>query len=180
MKKLIVYFSRNHQNYVNGAIVELAVGNTEVIAKKLQKLTGAELFKIEPVQEYAHDYQTCILQAKEDLKRDARPELKAYPESLDTYDTIYLGYPNYWGTMPMAVRTFLEHFDFVGKTIRPFCTHEGSGMGKSERDIQRLCPSTRVERGLAIQGSSDRCFTHLFSHFGSHFLGSSFPVCQSA
>ena len=100
MKNLIVYFSRNHQNYVNGAIVELAVGNTEVIAKKLQKLTGAELFKIEPVQEYAHDYQTCILQAKEDLKRDARPELKAYPESLDTYDTIYLGYPNYWGTMP--------------------------------------------------------------------------------
>ena len=153
MKSLIVYFSRSHQNYVNGLIVELAVGNTEVVAKKLQKFTGAELFKIEPVQEYAHDYKTCIQQAKDDLKRDARPELKTYPESLDAYDTIYLGYPNYWGTMPMAVRTFLEHFDFAGKTIWPFCTHEGSGMGKSERDIARLAPGATLGKGLAIHGA---------------------------
>ena len=70
----------------------------------------------------------------------------------DAYDTIYLGYPNYWGTMPMAVFTFLERYDFTGKTIHPFCTHEGSGLGHSEKDIRRLCPGAKVEAGLAIQG----------------------------
>ena len=156
MSALIAYFTRSHQNYVNGSIVNLAVGNTEVAARKLQQLTGAALFKIEPVQEYAEDYQTCIRQAKEDLRQDARPELQAYPESLDAYDTIYLGYPNYWGTMPMAVRTFLDHFDFTGKTIRPFCTHEGSGMGKSERDLASLAPEAKLDCGLAIHGADVR------------------------
>ena len=84
---------------------------------------------------------------------DARPKLKAYPRNLENYDTIYLGYPNYWGTMPMAVFTFLEHFDFGGKVIRPFCTHEGSGMGRSEQDIRRLCPGAVVGKGLPIYGS---------------------------
>ena len=87
-------------------------------------------------------------------RRDARPELKEYPDSLDEYDTIYLGYPNYWGTMPMAVFTFLERFDFSGKTICPFCTHEGSGMGHSETDIRNLCPGAAVTRGLVIHGGS--------------------------
>ena len=106
------------------------------------------------MQPYAKGYNQCIAQAQEDQKRDARPELKAYPESIDAYDTIYLGFPNYWSTMPMAVFTFLEHFDFSGKIIKPFCTHEGSGMGRSEKDIKRLCPNAKVEKGLAIYGSS--------------------------
>lgn len=152
MAELIAYFSRKHQNYVNGMIRELSVGNTEVAAGMIQKFTGADLFKIEPLQEYARDYNECITQARTDQQRDARPELKRYPDSLDGYDTIYLGYPNYWSTMPMAVFTFLEHFDFAGKTIRPFCTHEGSGLGGSERDIRRLCPGAGVERGLAVYG----------------------------
>lgn len=154
MAQLIVYFSRADENYVNGVIRNLAVGNTEVAAGYIREWTGAGLFKIEPVQAYSRDYNTCIAQAQADQRRGARPELKSYPGSLDGYDTIYLGYPNYWGTMPMAVFTFLEHFDFTGKTIRPFCTHEGSGMGDSERDIQRLCPGARVEKGLAIRGGS--------------------------
>ena len=77
-----------------------------------------------------------------------------YPESLDGYHTIYLGYPNYWGTMPMPVFTFLEHFDFSGKTILPFSTPEGSGLGRSERDIKRLCPGASVKPGLALHGGS--------------------------
>ena len=109
---------------------------------------------MEPVVEYAKDYNTCIAEAQADQRRDARPELKVYPKSLDDYDTVYLGYPNYWGTMPMAVFTFLEHFDFTGKTIWPFCTHEGSGMGRSEDDIRRLCPGARVKKGLALHGGS--------------------------
>ncbi|MBO5523177.1 MAG: flavodoxin [Roseburia sp.] len=152
MAAIIVYFSRKDENYVGGVIKTLSVGNTEVAANMLQKLTGAEMFKLEPVQEYSKDYNECIAEAQADQRRDARPELKDYPESLDGYDTVYLGYPNYWGTMPMAVFTFLEHFDFSGKTILPFCTHEGSGMGRSESDIRRLCPKAEVKKGLALRG----------------------------
>ena len=153
-KKLIAFYSRADENYVSGMLRNLTVGNTEVAAGILQELTDADLFKIEQVQPYAKGYNQCIAQAQEDQKRDARPELKAYPESIDAYDTIYLGFPNYWSTMPMAVFTFLEHFDFSGKIIKPFCTQEGSGMGRSEKDIKRLCPNAKVEIGLAIYGSS--------------------------
>lgn len=154
MRNLVAYFSRKDENYVSGMLKYLEVGNTEVAASMIQKLTGADIFKIEPKQEYSKDYNACIAEAQEDQRRNARPELQTYPESVREYDTIYLGYPNYWGTMPMAVFTFLEHFDFSGKKIRPFCTHEGSGMGSSVSDIRRLCPGADVERGLAIQGGS--------------------------
>ena len=154
MHALIAYFSRADENYFGGALRTVTVGNTEIAAKLLQEITGADLFKIDPIQPYSKDYNECIAQAQEDQRRDARPELKTYPDSLHDYDTIYLGYPNYWGTMPMPVFTFLEKFDFTGKTIKPFCTHEGSGMGRSETDIQRLCPNAKVECGLAIHGSS--------------------------
>jgi len=149
---LIAYFSRKHQNYVGGLIRELDTGNTEIAAGMIQKLTNAEIFKIEPCQPYSKDYNECIDQAQADQKKDARPKLVRYPESMSAYDTIYLGYPNYWSTMPMVMFTFLEHFDFSGKTICPFCTHEGSGMGNSEADIKRLCPGATVKKGLAIRG----------------------------
>lgn len=153
-KKLVVFYSRADENYVNGMIKKLEVGNTEVAAGIIEKLTDAKMFKIEQMQPYSKDYNECIAQAQADQKRDARPELKSYPETLEDYDTIYLGFPNYWGTMPMAVFTFLEHFDFSGKRIRPFCTHEGSGLGNSIKDIQRLCPDAKIEKGLAIHGGS--------------------------
>lgn len=150
----ILFYSRADENYVNGMIKKLEVGNTEVAAGIIEKLTDAKIFKIEQMQPYSKDYNECIAQAQADQKRDARPELKNYPETLEDYDTIYLGFPNYWGTMPMAVFTFLEHFDFSGKRIRPFCTHEGSGLGNSIKDIQRLCPDAKIEKGLAIHGGS--------------------------
>lgn len=152
--KLVAFYSRADENYVGGQIKTLPVGNTEIAAEMIAELTGAELFKMEQVQAYAKDYNQCIAQAQADQRRDARPELKTYPESLDGYDVIYLGYPNYWSTMPMAVFTFLEHFDFTGKTIKPFCTHEGSGLGRSVSDIKKLCPTAKVENGLAIRGGS--------------------------
>lgn len=153
-KELIVFYSRADENYVSGQIRTLKVGNTEIVADKIRKLTGADLFRLEQAKPYSKNYNECIAQAQEDQRRDARPELTAYPKSLDDYDVIYLGYPNYWSTMPMAVFTFLEHFDFTGKVIKPFCTHEGSGMGSSVKDIRRLCPGAKVEEGLAIQGGS--------------------------
>lgn len=154
MASIIVYYSRRGENYVSGTIQTLAVGNTEAVARRLAALTGAELFQLVPCQPYSDQYDLCIRQAQDDQRRDARPALKALPESLEGYDTIYLGYPNYWGTMPMCVFTFLDAFSFTGKTILPFCTHEGSGLGRSEADIRRLCPGAKVGRGLAIHGSS--------------------------
>lgn len=153
-EKLIAFYSRADENYVNGLIKTLQVGNTEVAAGIIKELTGADLFKIEQVQPYAKNYNECIEQARADQRSNARPELKKYPGNIDGYDEIYLGFPNYWSTMPMAVFTFLEHFDFSGKVIKPFCTHEGSGMGSSVSDIKKLCPAARVEKGLAIRGGS--------------------------
>ena len=153
VKKLIVYFSRRDENYVSGMLRTLPVGNTEVVAGIIQQLTDGDLFQIQPMKPYAKDYNTCIDQAQADQRRDARPELKEWPENWEQYDAIYLGYPNYWGTMPMAVFTFLEGLDFTGKTIHPFCTHEGSGLGRSEADIRRLCPGAEIKPGLAIVGA---------------------------
>ena len=153
-KKLIAFYSRADENYVNGMIKTLEVGNTEVAANMIKELTDADLFQIEQAKPYEKDYNECIAQAQADQRKDARPELKHYPETLDEYDMIYLGYPNYWSTMPMAVFTFLEHFDFSGKIIKPFCTHEGSGMGCSVSDIKKMCPAAKIEKGLAIRGSS--------------------------
>ena len=145
MAKLIAYYSRAGENYFGGAYRRIPVGNTEKVA---------ELFKIEQAVPYSADYQPCIAEAKRDLQAHARPELVSLPADLDDYDEIYLGYPNYWGTMPMAVYTFLEAYDFTGKTIHPFCTHEGSGLSGTEGDIRKAAKGATVAKGLAIHGSS--------------------------
>jgi flavodoxin len=151
---LIVYFSRSGGNYVNGSIMKLPVGNTEVAAKKINELTGADLFKINPVKNYSEDYRICTEEAKQELRANARPELSEKPDNIDGYETIILAYPNWWGTMPMPVWTFLESYNFSGKTILPLCTHEGSGLGSSERDIKKLCPDAKLQKGLSIHGGS--------------------------
>ncbi len=153
-KSLIAFYSRADENYVCGMIKSLTEGNTEVVANIIQKATGGDMFKLEQAKPYSANYNECIEQARRDQNTDARPALKTFPESLDDYEVIYLGFPNYWNTMPMAVFTFLEHFDFSGKIIKPFCTHEGSGLGKSIGDIKKLCPKADVRGGLAIRGCS--------------------------
>ncbi|WP_320053542.1 flavodoxin [uncultured Acetobacteroides sp.] len=153
-KCLIAYYSRKGQNYVGGSIKNLPIGNTEVIAKKIQELTGGDLFHIDTISPYPVDYMQTTNVAKEELNTDYRPELNDRVSNMDDYDTIYLGYPNWWGTFPMAVCTFLESYNLSGKTIIPFCTNEGSGLGHSERDIKKLCPSAIVLPGIAIRGGS--------------------------
>lgn len=152
--KLIVYYSRADENYVSGVLKMLPVGNTEIAAGYIKELTGADMFKIEQKEPYSAGYNECIAQAQEDQKKDARPELVNMPDSIEKYSEIYLCYPNYWGTVPMAVFTFLDNFSFEGKTVKPLCTHEGSGIGRSEGDIKAHCKGAKVEKGLAIQGSS--------------------------
>ena len=154
VRTLIAYFSRADENYFAGAMRYVKVGNTEIVANIMKDLTGADTFKIEMKDPYSPVYMTCIEQAKKDLRENARPELKSMPESIDEYETIILAYPNYWGTMPMAVYTFLEAFSFTGKTILPLCTNEGSGMGSSERDIKKYAPGAEVRKGLSITGSN--------------------------
>ena len=154
IKKRIAYYSRAGENYFSGTHRAIAVGNTEKAARLLAELTGAELFHIEQKVPYSDDYDTCVAEARRDLRAHARPELTALPESLDDYDEIYLGYPNYCGTMPMAVYTFLEHYDWQGKTIHPFCTNEGSGLSNTEQDIRRAAKGARVARGLSLRGSA--------------------------
>ena len=153
MAVLIAFYSRAGENYFGGAYRRVAVGNTERVANMLAELTGGVLYKIEQAQPYSEDYQTCIAEAKADLQKKARPEVLDLPADLSAYDEIYLGYPNYWGTMPMAVYTFLEHYDFTGKTIHLFCTHEGSGLSHTEQDIQKAAPGATIDGTLAIRGS---------------------------
>ena len=153
-KTLIAFFSRADENYFGGAMRYVKVGNTEIVAGIIKDMIQADTFKIEMKNPYSPVYMTCIEEAKKDLRAKARPELVSMPESIDEYDNVILAYPNYWGTMPMAVFTFLEKFDFSGKTILPLCTNEGSGMGGSERDIMKTCPGATVKKGLPITGSA--------------------------
>ena len=152
-KTMIVYYSRTGENYWNGSIKNLEKGNTETIAEMVADMTGGDLFEVETVKTYPEDYYQCIDEAKAELQRGDCPEVKAYADDLEDYDTIYVGYPNWWGTMPMVMFTFLEHYDLSGKRIIPFCTNEGSGMGGSERDLKKICKGAKVEKGLSIHGA---------------------------
>lgn len=153
MKTLIVYFSHNQENYVSGTIQDLKIGNTKVVAEKMQDILKCDIFEIKPMYAYPYHYHECTEIAKKELHHNERPKIINIVPLFHDYDTIYLGYPNWWGTMPMCVWTFLESYDFTNKVIYPFCTHEGSGFGNSIQNIKELCPSSQVKEGLAIYGS---------------------------
>lgn len=156
MKGLIAYYSRRGQNLVNGTVQSLKMGNTELVAAILQKITGADCFRIEPVKDYPRDCYRCMDLARQDLQKNMRPALKKSLDNMETYDVIYLGFPNYWGTMPAPVFSFLEQYDFGGKVIRPFCTHESSGLGHSMEDLKRICPTAEIKEGFPVRGSEIR------------------------
>ena len=165
MKAIIVYYSRSGENLVNGTLKNLKIGNTEMAALILQKITGADLFRIVPKQDYPEEYCHFIDLARQDLLRKKRPDLKAVPEHLETYSRIYLGYPNYWGTMPAPVFSFLEQSDLSGKEIWPFCTHEDGGFGHSLEDLKRVCPASVIADGLSIRGAEVQNETEAMEHW---------------
>lgn len=138
-KILIVYFSWG--------------GNTRGIAKEIQSQTGADIYEIELTHPYSTDYNTVLMEAQEDQHNQARPEIANLPASIDEYDTILLGYPNWWASIPMPIATFLESFDFSGKTIIPFCSHGGGRFGQSLTAISKLAPEADMGEGLAINYS---------------------------
>ena len=154
MTSLVIYFSRNGENYFGGELKYIEKGNTEVIAEYIQELDGADLFKVEPVNEYPSDYMKCIDVAKKEQQQNARPEIKETLTDISQYDTVYIGFPNWWGTLPMPMFTQLEQLDFTGKTVKAFVTHEGSGFGSSQKDLDKLCDGAEFKKGLSIPGAN--------------------------
>jgi len=137
-KILVAYFSHS--------------GNTREIANQIHKSAGSDIFEIQSVKPYPHNYDAVVEQAKQELESDHKPALKTKMENIKPYDLVYIGYPIWWGTFPAPVKTFLSEYDFSGKTILPFCTHEGSGLGRSITDISNLCPKSTLLDGIAIWG----------------------------
>lgn len=154
MSSLIIYFSRAGENYFGGELKDIEKGNTEVIAGYIRELAGADVFRVRELNEYPHEYMKCIDVAKSEFESGARPELKEYLDDISQYDTIYVGFPNWWGTMPMVMFTQLERLDFTGKTVKPFVTHEGSGFGSAQKDLKKLCRGADIRKGLSIPGAN--------------------------
>ena len=153
MSTLVAYFSRAGQNYGHGSVVNLSKGNTEVLAEAIAADLGVPLFKIDTVESYPVDYYATTDQAKRELREKTRPAIKGPLPSMEGVDAIVLGYPNWWGTMPVAVKTFLDACDLAGVTIAPLCTNEGSGLGGSVGDLRRSYPTAEVVDGLSVRGT---------------------------
>lgn len=149
-KVLVAFFSRAGENYAVGYIEK---GNTHIVAEMIAEETGGTLFHIEPVTPYPEDYTECTQVAKKEKNENARPAIKG-DIKVEDYDVIFIGYPNWWGDMPMAVYTFIEKHDWTGKAVVPFCTHEGSGLSGTERKLKNACLGATVLKGLAIRGNT--------------------------
>ena len=147
-KSLVVYFSRADENSKVGYITE---GNTAIVAKLIAEKMHADIFEIVPEKPYPADYESCVAYVKEEQRNKARP---AYTGDVDIepYDTIFIGYPIWWGDLPPVVYTFIEEHDMDGKTIIPFCTHEGSGMSGTARVFRRMFKHATVNTGISVLG----------------------------
>lgn len=149
-KILVAFFSRTGENYAVGHIEQ---GNTHIVAEMIASATGGTLFRIEPATPYPDDYRACTEIAQREKRSKARPAL-AGDIAAEEYDVIFLGYPNWWGDLPMCVYTFLEQHDWQGKVVIPFCTHEGSGLSDTENRLWEACRGASVLNGLAVRGSA--------------------------
>lgn len=138
-KTLIVYFSHS--------------GNTRQLAGQIHERVGGDMAELKTVEPYPGDYNACVERAKQEQRSGARPRLATEIPDLGAYDVVFLGYPNWWGTMPMPLFTFLEQHSLAGKTVVPFCTHGGSRLGRSESDIRKLCPQAHLLPGFEAYGS---------------------------
>lgn len=163
-KSLVVYFSMpetdNPQNMtreeenstvvINGKVL----GNTQYVAQLIQEMIDGDIFRILPQKPYPTDHRTLVDLAREEQEQDARPAIAGKLEAPEAYDTIFIGYPNWWGDMPMIPYTFLEQYNFSGKTLIPFCTHGGSGFSRTIQTIQDKQPdATVIRNGYSLSRS---------------------------
>ena len=148
---LVVYFSRTGENYTVGTI---STGNTAIVADRIVDTTGADVFEIVPVTPYPDSYDECLEVATQEQRSNARPAYVGEVEGWEEYDTVFFGYPIWWGDLPMIAYTFLENHDWSGKTVIPFNTHEGSGQSGTQRTIAGLCSGATVLDGLVIRGNT--------------------------
>ena len=149
-KSLVIVFSRADENYSVGYITE---GNTMKLAKIIAEKTGSELFEVKPAKPYAAKYDDCIDVAKREQNANARPAILE-DKDISGYDTIYFGYPIWWGDIPMCMYTFAEAHDWNGKKVIPFCTHEGSGAGRTDRTLKNLMKGADVSKVTAVRGAT--------------------------
>ena len=152
-KAIIIFFSRAGENYNVGTV---DVGNTEMIVNYLKQVTNITSFKINPETDYPTNYQEMVTLAQNEKSSNARPSIKDPLTDISKYNTILLGYPIWHGDLPNIVMTQLEMLDFEGKTIYPFNTHEGSGLGRSISDIKNSAPKADVKDGFALRGTDAR------------------------
>ena len=153
---LVAYFSRADENYNVGTIDK---GNTQIVAEYIASEVGADSFHIETVTPYPAGYDDCCDVAKQELTDKARPEIQGSVENMEQYDIVFLGYPIWWGDMPMAVYTFMDSYDFSDKVVIPFNTHEGSGESGTYSAIASYLPDAQVLDGMAIQGQTAQEFS---------------------
>lgn len=151
-RSLVIFYSRKGENYFPGGIRKIPKGNTAYAAEYVARAVGADLFEVDTVKPYAENYRACCMEAATEAKTNARPAIKGYVRDISKYDTIFVCYPNWCGTLPMCLLTFLEHYDLTGKRIIALCTNEGSGFANSIRDLTASCPGAAVEEGLSILG----------------------------
>ena len=151
MSNIVIYFSRAGSNWVEDGVKNIDIGNCKLLAKYIQKKIGSDIFEIKSKKVYTNEYYKATEEAKQELNNNERPELIEYP-NLDKYDTIYLVYPIWWSTCPMAVFSLLEKEDFTNKTIIPFCTHEGSGIANSVNDIKKYSKCLNVKDAFETRG----------------------------
>ena len=151
-KSIIIYFSRADENYFGGSLKYIDKGNTEIVAENIKDITGADIFKVEPLVEYSKNYMECIEEAKVRTRNKVAPIKENVPD-LSSYEVIYVGSPVYWGGMPEELFTALKGLDYSGKIIRPFVTHEGSGLSSIPNQLRDICNGAVVTSGLAITGS---------------------------
>ncbi|MBO6122564.1 MAG: NAD(P)H-dependent oxidoreductase [Methanobrevibacter sp.] len=153
-KTLVVYFSRTGENYNVGNV---EVGNTAMVASYIKEYLKADSFEIVPIDKYPDNYDKCTELAQKEKDDNARPKITGKIDNFDSYDTVFVGYPIWWGDLPMIMYTFMEEYDFNGKKIIPFNTHEGSGDSGTYQTIQEKLPNADVNtKGLALEGKVAR------------------------
>ncbi len=153
-KSIVIYFSRADENYFGGKLKYIEKGNTEVIAEYIKDITGADLFKVERKIPYNKDYKICLEESRQEIKNDEKPEIADYLDNIKDYEVVYIGGPVYLGVLPSPMVTQLEKLDFSNKIVRPFTTHEGSGLGKVPYQVKKICKGATMTNGLSILGSS--------------------------